>query len=52
MNATVPAIVIPRACNDIIVIRRLHTYHLRNKLWMVAEIGIHNDDKVASGKLD
>jgi hypothetical protein len=52
MNPTVPAIVIPRACNDIIVVRRLHSYHLRNKLWMMAKIGIHNNDKVASDKLD
>ena len=50
IDSAVPTI--PSACYDIVVVRRLHAYHLRDELGMMAEIGIHNDNKIASGELD
>ncbi len=50
MDAAVPTV--PRPYYYIIVIRRLHTNHLGDKLWMMAKIGIHNDNEVASGEFD
>lgn len=42
---------IARARNNIVVGRLLHCDHLRDELWVVAKVGVHDDDKVARRKL-
>ncbi len=53
-NSAVPRI--PRACDDVEAVRstsgaRLHAYHARDELWVVREVGVHDDDEVARREL-
>jgi hypothetical protein len=43
---------IPRSRHNIVVVGRLYTDHLGYKFRVVAEVGVHNNDEVASGELD